>query len=495
MGRILSILSTILSNGSNYGKLILLVGTLVGIPLTVLPFYPSETKYMPSFLVPMVFSLVFGFLICVKTYRSPHKEKITEWQSPLQRGSLIILFVWCYSFFMGALPFFISGKLDFVRALFEAVCGWTTSGFTMVEVEKMPRIFLFHRSFMQYCGGLGFVLMMVMIVQGKQSTAMYGAEGHTDRPKPSIKKTARAIFGIYNGFFLSGALLYRIFGMESFDALCHAMSALSTAGFTTQPEGIVGYGSLPVEIVTVALMLAGASNFAVLLLLTEGKIRRVFRVTEIRFMFGILSVFVPLAAFSLAAGTDMGILESFRHALFGVVAVLSTTGYYGPVSYAAWPPFALGLLFLLMIIGGSSGSTSGGIKLSRTYCLLRITRENIMARLSPSTKRSAPSFNTVRGKAPLDNALMADTFGFVTCYMGVFIAGTLLLTLTAGCSLFEAMFEFASVLGTAGITSGITQADANTATLIVEMIGMILGRLEILVVFFGVYSLYKKIRR
>ena len=489
---------SVLSGGSNYGKLILLVGALVGVPALVLPFYPDEMKYMPSFLAPMVFSLLLGFFICARTSRR-ERTIITGWQSPMQRGSLVILFVWCYSFLMGALPFFISGKLGFLHALFEAVNGWTTAGFTMVEVESMPHIFLFHRSFMQYCGGLGFVLVMVMIVHGRQSTAMYGAEGHADRPRPSIKKTARAIFGIYSAIFLAGALAYRVFGMDGFDAVCHSMSALSTAGFTTQAEGIGSYGSLAIEMTTVALMLAGASNFAVLLLLAQGKIRRVFRVTEIRFMFALLALFVPLCAFGLAAGAQMGFGESFRHALFGVVAILSTTGYYGAVSYASWPPFALGLLFLLMIIGGSSGSTSGGIKLSRTYFLLRTTRENIISRLSPSIRRSVPSYHTVRGRAPLDDALMADTFGFVVCYIGVFFAGALALTLTAGCSLFDAMFEFAAVLGTVGITTGITHTGASAATLIVEMAGMVLGRLEVLVVFFGLHSalgaIGKKLRR
>ena len=490
MKRILAILK----NGSNYGKLVLLVGLLVGAPLFVLPFYPSETKYMPSFLVPTVFSLLLGFLICAATSRRAD-EKITAWQSPMQRGSLVILFVWCYSFFMGALPFFISGKLDFLHALFEAVSGWTTAGFAMVDVEAMPRVFLFHRSFMQYCGGLGFILVMAMVVQGKHSTAMYGAEGHSDRPRPSIKKTARAIFGIYNAIFFSGALAYRICGMEGFDAVCHAMSALSTAGFSTQPGSIGGYGSFAVEMTTIVLMLAGASNFAVLLLLAQGKIRRVLRVTEIRFMFAVLALFVPLCAFSLAAGSEMGLGESFRHALFGVVAILSTTGYHGPASYLSWPPFALGLIFLLMMVGGSAGSTSGGIKLSRTYFLLRMTRENIMARLSPSIRRNAPLYHTIRGRTPIDDALVADTFGFAACYIGVFFAGALTLTLTAGCSLPEAMFEFASVLSTAGITSGITHQGASAATLAVEMVGMILGRLEILTVFFGLHSAFGIIKK
>ena len=472
--------------GSYYGKLVLLIGFLVGVPLLNLLFYPTEIRYIPAFLIPFFFSLALGTIICVRTYR--HQESVSEWQNPIQKGSLPVLFVWCYSFLVGAIPFVIGGQLDFTEALFESISGWTTTGLTVVnDVAAMPRIFLFHRSFMQYCGGLGFILMMVMVVQGKQSMDLYNAEGHIDRIMPNLKETSRVIFALYGGFFIFGTLLYRFLGMELFDAVCHTMSALSTAGFTTQAGSIGTYGSLPIEIITVVLMLVGASNFTVLLLLTEGKMRQVFHITEMKFLVGLLAVFVPLSAFSLIINMKMGIGEGFRNALFGVVTTFSTTGY-STMNYAEWPPFALGLLILLMIIGGSAGSTAGGIKLSRTYLLLRITRENIRKRLSPTRRIIMPTYNAVRGEIPIDDSLIADTFGFITCYMGVFIVGTLLVTLTADCSLFDAMFEFASALGTVGISNGLTNANTNAATLIIEMFGMVLGRLEVLIVFIGIAS-------
>lgn len=464
--------------------------------MAVLPFFPSEIHYAPAFIFPMLFSFILGFLICKCTYR--YSESIYELNSPLQRGSLPVLFAWCYSFLMGAAPFVISGQLNFTHALFESVSGWTTTGLTVADVTVMPHIFLLHRSFMQYCGGLGFILMMVMVIQGKQAMSLYSAEGHLDRLMPNLKQTSRIIFALYSGFLILGTILYKLFGMKLFDALCHTMSALSTAGFTTQAGSIGEYKSLPIELVTVILMLVGASNFAILLLLAEGKIQQVFRVTEMRFMLGLLAIFVPLIAFSLAADMNIDVGESFRNALFGVTTTFSTTGY-STMDYAKWPPFALGLLILLMVIGGSSGSTAGGIKLSRTYYLLRITYDNIKQRLSSSCKVTAPTYNAIRGKAPVDSSLIADTFGFIACYMGVFIIGTLLITQTAGCSLFDAMFEFASALGTVGISNGLTNAQTNTPTLFIEMVGMVLGRLEIIIVFVGFYSCVKliqlKIRR
>ena len=451
----------------------------------MMPFYPADLQYLPAFLGPMLFSMLIGLSINALT--RARREIITEWQSPLQRGSLIILAVWTYGFIMGATPYIISGRLNTVRALFESVSAWTTVGLTLSDMATTPHIFLFYRSLMQYCGGIGFILMMVVVVQGKQAMTLYNAEGHYDRLAPSLRQTARVIVSIYCGFLLVGATLYKLFGMKLFDAICHSMAALSTAGVTTQAGSIGEYDSLPIEIVSVALMLIGASNFAVLLMLTEGKIRKILRVTEIRFLFGMLAVFVPLSAISLAVNAGMSVGKSIRHALFGVVAALSTTGYT-IMDYSRWPPFALGILLMLMLVGGSSGSTAGGIKLSRLYLMLRIAYENLRKRLSPSFKTAAPSYYTFRGKTPIDSALITDTFGFVVCFACVYITGTLLITLTSGCSLFDAMFEFAAAFGTAGIPGNIANNEANAATLIVKMIGMILGRLEIYVVFIGIYS-------
>lgn len=470
--------------GSVYGKLTLLIGTLLAVPLLVIPFYPEEIEYAASFVMPSLSTILLGFAACRIMPRS--KNEIGEWQSPLQRGSLPVLFAWCYGFLAGALPFVFSGQLSFIHALFESVSGWTTTGLTVVDVTSMPHIFLFHRSFMQYCGGLGFILMILMLVGGKHAVSLFNAEGHPDRLMPSIKRTVQTIFLIYNGFLVIGATFYTLFGMEIFDAICHTMSALSTAGFTTQANSIGTYGSYPIELITIILMLVGSTNFAVLLLLTRFQFKKILKVTELRFMLGLLAVFIPLVAFSLMRELDMGIGQSFHQSLFGIVTVFTTTGY-STMNYAAWPPFAIGLVMLLMIIGGSIGSTAGGIKLIRAYLLLKITRANIKKRLSPSRHVTVQNYYRAQGKTPIDHELITDTLGFVFSYVAIFIVGTLLITLTEGCSLFDAMFEFASAFGTVGISNGLTNPSTGAGTLIVEMFGMVLGRLEIFVVLIGIH--------
>ena len=239
--------------------------------------------------------------------------------------------------------------------------------------------------------------------------------------------------------------------------------------------------------ITIFLMLIGTTNFAVLLLMAKRKWRQVIRVSEVRFMLLLLLIFIPMTTLSLSRGLDMGIGESVRRASFDVVSALSTTGY-STMSYTAWPPFAIGVLILMMLIGGGIGSTAGGIKLTRVYLMLRQAWQNIRKRLSPSRNIEAPYYIKAQGKTLIDQTLAADTTGFVVCYFLIFIIGALLITLTAGCSLSDAMFEFASALGTVGLSIGITSPTTGAGTLIVEMFGMLLGRLEIFIVLIGFYS-------
>lgn len=480
-----------ISGGSIYGKLMILIGVLIIVPVLILPFYHDEIKYAVSFVAPSLVSIGLGLAACrVKRHTA---DEISGWQSSLQKGSLPVLFAWCFGFAAGAAPFVISGQMSVIHALFESVSGWTTTGLTVADVTTMPHVFLFHRSFMQYCGGLGFILMILLLVGGKQAISLYDAEGHPDRIKPSLRQTVRTIVSIYIGFLSLGTLVYSLFGMKLFDAVCHTMSALSTAGFSTQQNSIGQYGSYPIEVITIILMLVGSTNFAVLLLLAKFKFRKIVKVSELRFMFGLIAVFVPLIAFSLMAEMGMGLGTSLHQSLFGIVTTFTTTGY-STMNYAAWPPFAGGLLIVLMIIGGGIGSTAGGIKLGRTYLLIRIARANIKKRLSPSRRVTVQNYYRAQGKMPIDNSLIADTCSFVFCYTMVFIIGALLITLTEGCALYDAMFEFASAFGTVGISNGLTNASTATGTLIVEMIGMILGRLEVYIVFIGIHVGLTKIR-
>lgn len=467
---------------SSLGKLSLLIGLFVIAPIVVLPWYPEDGIYALSFLIPGGISVILGLLLLF--FGKKDTEVPMNWQAQLGRSSLIVLFAWGWGVLIGALPFVLGKQLRFVQAIFEAVSGWTTTGLSAMDVSIVPMIYLFHRSFMQYCGGLGFIMMMIIFISNKQSMNLYSAEGHPDKIMPNIKKTAQSIFIIYNIFLVLGTIAYRIAGMTWFDSICHCMCSLSTGGFSTKLMSIGEYNSLSIEIITIVLMLIGTTNFAALILLAKGKISSFFKVSEVKFMFILLAIFIPPTAFSLAQGLNISLAEGFRKSTFDIVSALSTTGY-STMSYADWPAFAIGVMIVMMIIGGGIGSTAGGLKISRVYLLLRIGMLQIKKKLSPGSSLEAPYYVKASGKTPLDQEVADDTTGFVIAYFVIYIIGTLAMTITADCSLTEAMFDFASSLSTVGLSIGITGPMTNDATLIVEIIGMLLGRLEIFIVIIG----------
>lgn len=466
------------------GKLMILIGLFVAAPLIILPWYPQELQYVWEFLIPGGGSCLLGLILCIIKIYKPGPRTVS-WRSSVGRSSLTVLFAWSWGVIIGALPFILGHKLTVIQSLFEAVSGWTTTGLSTVDVSAISPIYLFHRSFMQYCGGLGFIMVMILFISNKHAMNLYSAEGHPDKIMPNIKKTAQAIFIIYNICLVLGSTAYRIAGMPWFDSICHCMCSLSTGGFSTKLRSIGEYNSLPIEIITIVLMLIGTTNFAALILLASGKIKAFCRVSEVRFMFLMLLIMVPAVAVSLSRGLDMSLGEGFRRASFDIVSAMSTTGY-STMSYAQWPQFAIAVLIFAQIMGGGIGSTAGGVKLSRMYIMFRLLWNNLQKRLHPSRSVRAPYYWRANVKDPIDAELADDTTGFFMAYLLIFIVGSMALTVAADCTFVEAMFDFSSSLSTVGLSIGITGPQTCNAALIIEMIGMFMGRLEIFIVLIGI---------
>ena len=475
-----------ISKCSNIGKLMIIIGICVLIPILTIPFYPAESQYLLSFIIPSLLSIILGCLLCFCLKKNDDNERLEE-HITLRRSSLTVLFAWFWAILIGSLPLIFGMKLSVVQGLFEAVSGWTTTGLSVVDVTKTPMVFLFHRSFMQYCGGLGLILMMIILVSSKSSMDLYNAEGHPDKIMPNLKKTARTIFIVYSVCLLFGVLAYIIAGMEFFDAICHTMCSLSTGGFSTKLNSLGEYNSLAIEIITIVLMLIGTTNFVALLLIAKGQFKKFGKVSEIRFLGILLLIFVPVTALILMDWFNIGFFKALRMSAFDVPSALSTSGF-STMSYALWPPMGVAILILLMLIGGGFGSTAGGIKLTRIYLMVRVAFSNIKKRIFTRNKVNTQYYESVQGKQEINNDLVSETFAFIGTYLIIYVLGVLGIMFTANCGLMEAMFEFASSLSTVGLSIGITGPTTNSATLIIEMIGMILGRLEIFIVFVGIFT-------
>lgn len=279
-----------------------------------------------------------------------------------------------------------------------------------------------------------------------------------------------------------GTLLYTLFGMPFFDSLVHAMCALSTGGFTNRLGSIGAYHSLPIEWITILLMLIGTTNFSLLLLLFKGRFKEFFRSSEIRFLAGLTVVFVPMMTFFLVRDGAAATGEGLEMSLFNAFSALSTTGY-STCSYSDWPETALGVMVLLMLIGGGIGSTAGGIKLGRVCRLMKNLLRNIRKKMIPDRTVTVVYYNKGVDKELLESDQVEEAQTYAQSYLLLFIAGTLALTFFARCTLLEGAFEFASSLGTVGLSIGITTVNTSAVCLLIEIAGMILGRLEIFVLF------------
>lgn len=472
---------------ASVGKFMMLIGILVLIPLLIVPFDVQNYHFAWNFVVPAVFSLLCGFLLFLYGGRRSVTAGSLGWKTSIQQSSIIVLFAWVWGICIGAFPFFASGQLGLIQSLFESISGWTTTGLSVMDTSVTPKIFLFHRSFMQFCGGLGFVMMMNMFIQEKQSMRLYHAEGHSDKLVPNLRKTTQLIFIMYGGLLIAGTMLYQIVGMNFFESLLHAMCALSTGGFSTRLGSIGEYNSIGIELVTILLMVFGTTNFAVLFLIFKMKWRQVVRVSEVRLLVGLLCLGIPVFAFGLQKSHQYMGMDAFRIAVFNVISALSTTGY-SSIDFREMAPASLGVIVLMMLIGGGIGSTAGGLKLERAYIGLKVIALHFRTRINPARSIHPGFFYKAQGKYMIDNKVILETSAHILCYLSIVGIGTILLATTANTNLLDALFEFASAFGTVGLSIGITNPNLGSAALLVEMFAMVLGRLEIFIVFIAIHS-------
>lgn len=459
---------TYISGNSVAGKMMILEGMILLVPLIVIPFYPEELKLSVFFLIPACLSIIAGLFV-------------TRYGKQIDDSSLFVVFSWLYGIFLAAIPFFLYGDVTPVQALFESVSGFTTTGLSVLDVEKLPHIFLLYRAFLQYVGGLGFIMTILLFVQEKDSAVLYQEEGHPDRLMPCIGKTAKVIGTMYSFFLLIGIIVYTIFGMPFFDSVVHTMCALSTGGFSNKMDSIGYYNSLPIEWITIILMLVGTTNFSLLLLLFKGKFRDFFKSSEIHFLGGVILVTIPiLSGILIEGGKTIG--QGLSLSIFNAFSAVSTTGY-ATCSYNDWPESALAIMILLMIIGGGLGSTAGGIKLARVCILLKNLFRNVRKKMVSDRTVLLAYYHKGTEKELLEKEQIEEASTYAGCYILIYILGTLLLTFFSGSTLVQGAFEFASSLGTVGLSIGVTNPNTSTICLLIEIVGMILGRLEIFVIF------------
>lgn len=368
---------------------------IVGMNLTIVGF---------SMLIPAIWSLYYGtkdiyallisFLLTSGTgiilyfYFKPSKN---ESDIKFKEGFAIVTFTWLFSSLFGTLPFLLSGSVaSFADALFESTSGFTTTGSTILEnIEALQPGILFWRSLTHWLGGMGILVLFIAIlsVTGSGGIQIYKAESTSlidNKLRPRLSETAKILWTTYVILTASLVMFLLAGGMTFFDSLCHAFSTVATGGFSTKNLSIGYYDSNYIQGVITFFMFLSGINFALYYPAYKSKsLKSFYKNSEFKLYSLIVGVSILFATFVLYKYyPENGILNNFSNSAFHIISLITSTGF-STVDYDMWPEVLKILLFTLMFIGGSTGSTVGSIKVGRYIILFKESAQEIKKVLHP----------------------------------------------------------------------------------------------------------------
>lgn len=405
-----------------------------------------------------------------------------------REGYLVVGLVWIVFSIFGMLPFRLSHYIpNLTDAFFETMSGFTTTGATILtDIEALPHGLLFWRSMMQWLGGMGIVVLSLAILPmfgaGMQ---LFAAEvpGITyDKLQPKITDTARRLWELYTLLTIICAILLYLGGMDVFDAICHSLTTLASGGYSTKNASIAYWSSPAIHYIIIFFMILAGTNFSLLygaLIRRQGK--RLIQDEEFRtYTYSIIGISLVISIGLLYTRTFEGfstIEKSFRDALFQTIATITTTGF-STSDYMAWHPILWLIILLAIPMGGTAGSTSGGIKTIR----LHIMTKNILYEFKRVMHPKAILPVRVNRRLVSENTL-SNTYVFLSIFLIITIASSIVLILCGispseafGCSL-ASIANVGPALG--GFGPSETYAVLPDFAKWVLSIVMLIGRLEL----------------
>jgi trk system potassium uptake protein len=402
-------------------------------------------------------------------------------------GFLIVALAWLIVTVLGSVPFIMVGGFDWVTAIFESASGFTTTGATaIIGLEKLPLSLLFFRQEIQWLGGIGVIVAAIALLPmlGIGGMQLLKAEttgpAKSDKLRPRIRHTARAMWRLYMLLTVGCALGYWFAGMPAFDAVAHSFTTVSTGGFSIHDASLAHYASPAIEAVAVVFMMLGAINFAVhFRAWTYLDVRPYLSNPEVRaFVATVLGLTVLVAAV-LFAQTDTTATRALRYAVFEVVSVITSTGY-GIDDFSAWPGALPVLLIFVSFIGGCAGSTAGGMKVIRFLVMSRQAVIEVTRLIHPKLMRPLKI-----GGAVVDDTVVRAVWAFFTIYALVFVV-LMLSLMAAGVDQVTAFAAVATCINNLGPGLGDVAthfAGASDTVKLISAFACILGRLEVLTIF------------
>ncbi len=450
-----------------------------------------------TMLLPVPFSLYYGgddhwallFSAAITALVGLSAYKFTDLDRTLRirDGFAIVTFGWLGFSLFGSLPYLLSGTIpSFTDAFFETISGFTTTGATILsEIESLPHGILLWRSLTHWLGGMGIIVLSLAILPflGVGGMQLFKAEVPgpvADKLTPRVTETAKILWGVYMLLSAVETLLLMLGGMTLFDALCHTFGTMATGGYSTRNASVGAYDSAYIDYVITFFMFLAGANFSLHYRLLRGNWKVYRQDREFLVYLGIIVVATLIIGAEVWWQTYDSFAEALRYSLFQVVSIQTTTGY-GTADYEQWSYSSQFILFILMFIGGSAGSTGGGMKVMRIYLLFKFSVSEFTRLLHPN------AVVPVRmRKAAVSRDIITNILGFFVLYMFLFAVGVFIMTLL-GLDILSALGAVAASLSNIG--PGLAQVGPTDNYGFIPGVGkwvlsllMLMGRLEIFTV-------------
>lgn len=461
------------------GILILFFGFTMIFPLIVGLYYQDQSVI--PVLESMGITIIAGLLLHL-LFKGTKVETISQ-----REGMAVVAIGWTATGFFGALPFYLGSEgFSFVDAFFESVSGFTTTGASILtNIEAVSKGLLFWRSFIQWLGGMGIIVLSIAILPflGLGGMQLYKAEVPSpvpDKLRPRIRDTALILWKVYALISLAEVILLMIGGMDLYNALCHTFTTMPTGGFSTKNASIAHFNSVYFDIIFILFMIFAGINFSLHYQMIRGKPLAFWRDSECRFFLGVVIALTIIVSFNIYGAVYEKIGQAIRYGAFQVVSILTTTGY-ATADYEKWPAMSQLILLLCMFLGASAGSTGGGMKCLRVMLCVKFVYKELFSLIHPH----AVTHIKIGGKTVPED-VMRSVLGFVALYMGLFAFSSILLA-GMGVDFVTSFAAVAASIGNIGPGFGLVGPVDNYAQ--IPYMGkwllvwcMLLGRLEIFTV-------------
>ena len=401
----------------------LFIETIFMVPALIISACYGEMLSVQGFLLTIAVMLAVEGVLWLLCKSAPNALNAKE-------GLVCVGISWIVMSLLGCLPFVLSGAIPhYIDALFEIISGFTTTGASILaRPEDLPRGILYWRSFSHWLGGMGVLVFLLALSPGGNGSGftMHLLRAESPGPDvgklvPKMRKTATILYMIYICLTVIDVILLLLGGMHWLDALCIAFGTAGTGGFGTNSASLANYSPY-IQYVTAIFMLLFGVNFSCYYLILLRQFKSVFKDEELRLYIGIVAGSVILIMLNLW-GAFADAEQTFRHALFQVSSIITTTGY-ATVDFDLWPTFSKMILMALMIVGACAGSTGGGIKVARVLLLLKSLRRNIHKVMRPKSVRVVRSNSSV-----VDEQIVDNTNAYLAAYVVIMVVSVILISL------------------------------------------------------------------